>query len=250
MKVDVIIMAGAKNTGALRECSQSDYEALIAIRGVPMIDYVVESARQAKSVGRIAVVGPVAELQPHLADKVEMVVEGKEKLLENIQLGIQALKPERKVLILCSDIPLISPEAIDEFVSQCVGREVDVYYPIISKEANLERFPGTHRTYARLREGTYTGGNMFIINPVVIDGAMEFANKMITWRKKPLKMSQAFGVIFIVKFVLGCLSIAELERRVQKITGFSAAAVIVRHPEIGFDVDKPSDLEMMEKYIG
>lgn len=249
MKVDVIIMAGAKNTGALRECSTTDYEALITIHGVPMVQYVANAARQARSVERIAVVGPVDMLRPYLQGTVDLLVEGKSGMIDNIRAGMEALNTDRKVLILCSDIPMVRSEVIDDFVAQSEGREADFYYPIISKEANLNRFPGTHRTYARLKEGTYTGGNIFLMNPAIVDGATAFMEKMIIWRKKPLKLSQAFGFKVIFKFAMGSLSISELENRVHKITGFSAAALEVIHPEVGFDVDKPSDLEMMEKYL-
>lgn len=249
MKVDVIVLAGARNTGALRECSPIEYEALIAIKGTPMVQYVVNAARQAGSVGRIAVVGPVQVLEPLVQGKVDFLVEGQNEMLENIRLGIQALQTERRVLILCSDIPLVSSRVIDDFVAQCGQRDVDFCYPIISKETNLSKFPGTRRTYARLREGTYTGGNIFVMNPAIIEGAADFVKKMTAWRKKPVKLSQAFGLLFILKFVLGCLTIPDLEARVFKITGFRAAAIVVNHPEVGFDVDKPSDLEMMEQYI-
>lgn len=249
MKVDVIIMAGARNTGALRECSPTDYEALITIHGVPMVQYVAQAARTARSVERIAVVGPVEMLRPYLENTADLLVEGRSGMIDNIRAGMEALDTERKVLILCSDIPMVSADAIDDFVTQCAIREADFYYPIISKEVNMDRFPGTRRTYARLKEGTYTGGNIFLMNPAIVNGATEFMEKMIIWRKKPIKLSQAFGFKVIFKFALGSLTISELEHRVHQLTGFSAAALIVRHPEVGFDVDKPSDLEMMEKYI-
>lgn len=249
MKVDVVIMAGGKSTQPLRECSERDYEALIEINGMPMVEYVVRAARQSTSVGRIAVIGPVEQLQPFLKDQADLLVEGKDRMIDNLREGITALATDRKVLILCADIPLISPGAIDEFVKMCMDRDADFYYPIISKESNLERFPGTRRTYARLKDGTYTGGNIFILNPAIVDGAVDFMNKMIVWRKKPLKLSRAFGLKFIVKFVAGRLSILELESRVRELTGFSAAALAMEYPEVGFDVDKPSDLELIKMYL-
>ncbi|AZR74525.1 hypothetical protein BBF96_14700 [Anoxybacter fermentans] len=249
MKVDAILLAGARNQGPLRECSQSEYEALIEINGIPMIEYVVRAARNARSVERIAVVGPVEILRPYLKDQVDFLIESREQIVENIKAGIETLKSNRKILILTSDIPLISAETIDLFVSHCKSCDADFYYPIISKEANQSKFPGTQRTYARLREGTFTGGNIFILNPSVIEIASEFIHKLVTWRKKPLKLSRLFGLKFIIKFVLGSLTISELEERLKEITGCSAITLIFEYPEIGFDVDKPSDLALMEKYM-
>ncbi|MCK4258663.1 MAG: nucleotidyltransferase family protein [Halanaerobiales bacterium] len=249
MKVDVVILAGAENKGLLRECSDSDYEALIEIKGVPMVKYVVQAALGAELVERVAVVGPVDILRPYL-EEVDILVNSKAQIVENISAGIKALQSDRNILILTSDIPLIQSDTIDFFINQCNTREADCYYPIISKEANQSRFPGTQRTYARLRDGVYTGGNIFSIHPRVVDEATDFMRKLVTWRKNPLKLSQVFGLKFIFKFITGRLTISELEKRVHKITGFSAAALVCEYPEIGFDVDKPSDLAFMEKYIG
>lgn len=249
MKVDVIILAGAENKGPLQECSSISYEALIEINGLPMVEYVIQAVQGAETVERIAVVGPVDMLQSRLSDQVDFLVQSKDSIIANIQEGIHALGAQRNILILTSDIPLINSLVIDQFIQLCEQRKADCYYPIVSKEANLSRFPGTKRTYARLKEGIYTGGNIFVLNPQVINGAAQFINKLVTYRKKPIKLSQLFGIKFIVKFVLGRLKIRELEERVEKLTGFSAAALVLDYPEIGFDVDKPSDLMFMEDYI-
>lgn len=249
MKVDVIILAGAKNQGALKACSQHEYEALIEINNAPMIEYVLYAVRMAKYVERVAVVGPTEALRPLVGKKIDFLIEDKGKIVDNIIEGLNVLQSNRKVLIITSDIPLISSDTIDNFIAECESINADVYYPIISKEANQCTFPDSQRTYARLREGTYTGGNIFIIQPKVLDNAAEFLRKLVIWRKKPIKLSQLFGIKFILKFVLGLLTISELEERVYKITGFTAAALIFDYPEIGFDVDKPSDLNLIEKYL-
>lgn len=249
MKVDVILLAGARNQGALKECSPLEYEALIEIEGVPMINYVVDAVQQAESVEKIVIVGPVAQLKSHLQGKVTDIIESGNQLVDNIVRGLEVLEKGRKVLVITSDIPMINSTTIDQFVAKCAGRDVDFYYPIISKQANLARFPDTKRTYARLREGTYTGGNMVLLNPEVIERAKELIYKVVTYRKKPFKLSQLFGFKFIIKFLLGQLTISELEARLEKLTGISAVTLICELPEIGFDVDKPSDLEMVKNML-
>lgn len=249
MKVDAILLAGARNQGALKECSPLEYEALIEIKGVPMINYVFDAVRDAQSVEKIVVVGPVAALTSHLEGKDTHIIESSNHIVDNIIRGLKVVGRGRKVLIITSDIPMINSETIDQFVAKCAGLDVDFYYPIISKQANLAKFPDTKRTYARLREGTYTGGNMVIINPEVIEQAKELISKVVTYRKKPFKLSQLFGLKFIVKFILGKLTISELEDRLKKITGISAVTLICELPEIGFDIDKPSDLEMVKSML-
>ncbi|MDI3279924.1 MAG: nucleotidyltransferase family protein [Bacillota bacterium] len=250
MKVDAVILAGADNAGPLRECAQEPYEALISINGRPMVEYVVEAVRQAHSVGRIAVVGPRAELEQALHGRVDLVVERGRSLVENILLGIEALAPQGKVLLVTSDLPLLTPEAIDDFVAQCARRRADVYYAIVARESNEAKYPGVRRTYVRLKEGVFTGGNLVLLEPWVILQHRRLIEQAVAARKEPWQLGRLLGVRVIVKFVLNRLSIAEVEKRVQKKLGFVGAGVISRYPEVGIDVDKPSDLELARRVCG
>jgi len=45
------------------------------------------------------------------------------------------------------------------------------------------------------------------------------------------------------------LSIKEIEERIEKILHFKGAAIVTPYAEIGIDVDKPSDLDLVERYI-
>ena len=249
MKVDVVLLAGALNQGPLRECSQTNYEALIKIKGIPMVQYVAQAALQASSVEKIAVVGPIDELKAILDDKIDFYVQSQENIVANIKAGIRALDSERKVLLLTSDIPLISGETIDQFVYRCQSRQAQFYYPIVSKEANKTKFPGTKRTYAHLREGTYTGGNLFVLDPGILDQASDFIDEILKLRKKPFRLSKLLGFKFIFNFLIRTLTIEELEKRLNELTGCSATTLIFEYPEIGFDVDKPSDLTMMQNIM-
>lgn len=251
MTVDVLILAGARNEGPLKKVSSTEHEALIEIADIPMVEYVIKAVNRAKHTGRVGVVGPKQEIESSVKERVDLIIESGDSLLDNIKRGVEILKPGKYLLLVTSDIPLITEDVIDEFISTCLeDNEADIYYPIIPKEKNLAKFPSAKRTYVHLAEGTFTGGNMVVINPEIIQGALELFEKVIIWRKKPWKLSQLLGVKFIFKFVIGNLSISEIEKRVAKITGYKGRGMITQHPEIGFDVDKPSDLKLMrDKYI-
>ena len=66
-------------------------------------------------------------------------------MFDNLRLGIDSLQSDAKVLIVTSDIPLIAPEAIQDFIRRCDAVEADVYYPITTKEVNERKYPGVHR---------------------------------------------------------------------------------------------------------
>ena len=151
---------------------------------------------------------------------------------------------------MSSDIPLITAEVIDKYIQACLqDGKADLYYPIIPKESNLEKFPEAKRTYFQLAEGVFTGGNMVIVKPEIFTGTEALLEKVFAWRKKPWKLSRLLGVKFIMRFVAGNLSIVEIEEKVAKITGYRGHFMVTEDAEIGFDVDKPSDLEIIQNTL-
>ena len=111
-----------------------------------------------------------------------------------------------------------------------------------SKEAVEARFPRTKRTYARLREGTFTGGNLLLLDKSLFRKALPLARRVVALRKRPLALARLVGWDVLLKLLLGRLSLAEVEARAQRILGVEARALVTPYPEVGVDVDREEDL--------
>ncbi|MFW6036098.1 MAG: NTP transferase domain-containing protein [Halothermotrichaceae bacterium] len=250
MKVDVVILAGAINTGDLKEYTDVEQEALIKIAGIPMLEYVLRAVNNASNIAGIVVVGDEKELKPAINSKVDTFIASAESMTENVIRGLNSLRGSDLVLLMTSDIPLITAEIIDKYISTCLqNKNADLYYPIIPKENNEMMFPDTKRTYFNLKEGIYTGGNMVIIRPNVIDNSIPLLKEVLESRKKPWKLTKLLGLTFIIRFALGSLSINDIEKKVNKITDCKGRFMVSPYPEIGFDVDKVIDLETVSERL-
>jgi len=247
MQVDAIILAGAKNDGKLQTVSSCPYEALIHINGKPMLCYVVEALRKSPYIDRIVVVG-FPEFKQYLADDI-ILLECASSLVENVQIGMNYLQPKNHVLVVTSDIPMVTQEAVDDFIQRCEGKVADLFYPIVSKEANEELYPGVIRTYVTLKDGIYTGGNMVLMSAHFIGQCHPVVERVVQLRKKPFAIARLLGLKIIIKFVFRKLTIADVEQRVKKHFGLCAQAVISPYPQIGTDVDKPSDWELAQRVL-
>jgi molybdopterin-guanine dinucleotide biosynthesis protein A len=243
--INAIILSGDRNNAF----SDGRTKALIKIMDKAMIEYVVKALKASSCINKIAVVGSADELKPCLSGKVDHVVQGSDDLLENVLKGIQLFKADHRVLLLTCDIPFITAEAIDHFVAECSKTGADLCYPIVAREDNEARFPGTRRTYARLKEGTFTGGNLIYVNPKVIERSMGMARQMIAYRKKPWKMCRVLGWDFVLRLALGNLTITGVEERVSGLLSISVAAIRSPYAEIGNDVDKEEDLEKAREFM-
>lgn len=247
MLVDAIVLAGRENEGKLESESSERYEANIDIAGRPMVAYILDALRAAPQIATIYLVGPNDGLAAFAEEKVRIVEPGS-SLLENVKIGLDRVKTEYAV-ICASDIPLVTGGIMSRLLDECVSSGADFCYPVSSKEDCERAFPGVKRTYAALREGTFTGGNVFFVHKQAIGNAWPMVEKMISYRKSPLKMASVLGPLLLVKFILKTASVSELERRVARLLDLKPKAILRADPEIGVDVDKPSDLELCRRIL-
>jgi len=246
---DAVVLAGTGKQSTLTLSEGIGNKALIDIHGQPLLAYVLKALRSSDLVDRIAVVGPAAELTQFIEPFRILIVEEAGSITDNIAAGYQALQPGKHFLITSADIPFLSKESVDEFLEQCMPYDVDFYYPIVSKHDSDTCFPDTKRTYAKLKDGIFTGGNIFLVNPAKLDAGLPRINKFFAARKSPLKLLLILGIGFIFKFATGNLTIKELEDSLPRLIGLSGKAIRSRHPEISTDVDKICDLELARRKL-
>lgn len=246
--MDVILLAGEKKDSGSK-AEEKVNKAFYKIKNKHMIEYVVETLRKSASIGRIAVVGPKDKLEPVIGDSVDYIIEGTDSIVSNILLALEYFPDEKEVLIVTSDIPMITKEAIEDFIDRCRQKDIDLGYSIVEKKVNDQKYPGVRRTYARLWEGRFTGGNVFYLNPAVKDKCKDFVEKMLEYRKSPAKMASVLGFVFLLRLAFGVLTINAIQKKCESLLGIRGAAIISPYPELGNDVDTLSDLKVIEKYM-
>jgi len=254
MQYDAIILAGGESSNDLKKIAPYDNEALIIIGNYPMIYFVYHTLRSSSQIKNIVISGPVEAIKAILPrDERLIYVNGGQNAIESFAHAAKALEEKgisSKVLIMPTDIPFITVEAIEDFLKRCEASDDDFYYPVTRKEINEKKFPGVKRTYVRLQEGTVTGGNLFLIRSAVIEKSLEMGLKLVERRKNPLAMAGLFGFSLVLKYIFGRLSINMVEKRFYKVLGIKGKGIISPYAEIGVDVDKPSDLELAQEKLG
>lgn len=165
---------------------------------------------------------------------------------ETVKRGLENYEGNSKyALFATADIPLITKKSIDDFIEKAQLLRADIVYPIIPENSVKSRFSGTSRTYITLADGKFTGGNVFLVNRFVVDGLIETVNYIFDLRKSPIKLVKILGFMFLVKLLLRRLTIAEVESKCSAILELNCKALVTEHAELGVDVDKESDLELV-----
>ncbi|HOJ10869.1 MAG TPA: nucleotidyltransferase family protein [Clostridiales bacterium] len=244
--INAIIVAGGQTIKGLEEAGN---KALYSINGRAMIEYVIDAVRMADDVQKVIVVGPKNSLDKHLKGKIDALIDSDGSVMENVMAGISYLGDDNYILICTCDIPLITVEAVNDFITKAKVLGADLCYPIVEKELNDKKYSGMERTYVKIKEGQFTGGNIFYVNPKTVKENYSFAEKLIVYRKKPIKMARLLSFNFMIKFLMGKVTIDMVEKKFSEITGISGRAVISLYPEIGQDVDKSCDVYAATGYL-
>ena len=246
--MDAIILAGGIPTSEdpLYLSSNGQSKALIDIAGKPMAQWVVDALDGANSVDHIVIVGLPADVNLHSSKRIDFLPESG-GLLANLTAGVkhlQSVDPSiQQVLLLSCDIPTITPEMVDWCV-QDTNPDSDLEYSVIEKETMDARFPAASRSYIRLQDVEVCGGDMNVIHVRLIEDTT-FWERMVATRKKPLRQAALLGFDLLFLILIRRITIDDAVKRVSNRLGLKGRAVISPYAEIGMDVDKPHQLELV-----
>lgn len=252
--VKAVVLAGGVATW------RDEPKALLAVDSIPLILRVVNELQALPSISQIAVVGSESVLSV-LADlrKPCIKVPATSDLWTNTQLGIKAVQPEPEdYLLLCAaDMPFVTAESLQRFLDEALKAEADLTYLAVPLSSFQRLFVSEkfHRTSAKLKEGTFTGGNLLLLRAKALPNIAAFADRAIRSRKSLWQLGQIAGWKLLLKWLLSLLpivgnaflvSVGELEKRAEELLGCRCKAVIADLPELAFDIDKPEDYELAQ----
>lgn len=248
-KIDAVLLAGAPAGPELNPADGSISRAMVDIAGKTMLQHIFDALRASNSIGKITAVGEVS------ADGVDIVTPPGKDLMSSMKNGLDALKSDSHTLIVSADIPLLTPEAVDDFIAKAVPMNVDLAIPIITRESCEKSYPGMARTYLTTADGVFTAGNIMLLSPGFLENNWETVAGAYAARKHVVKLARMIGMgvllrVIVGKFIPSVLKIATLEQAVSNMLGAKVAAVISDYAEIGEDVDKPSDLAAVRRILG
>lgn len=239
MSVTAIVLGGGDASDAVAKQFGVPVKALALIAGQPMAAHVLRALRSG-GVERIVYVGPVTAALEGLID-AQIAARG--TMLENLQAGLAQIGDAERVLVATADIPLLTAEAVRDVLTR--DPATGLVYPVVNMLDSEAMFPSGKRTSAKLREGRFTGGNLFLLEPRLVNDFLPRLEFVLANRKNVIRLAGMFGLGTLVKLALGTLEIAELEGNVSRILGVPAKALVTKYAEIGFDVDKPDDIALV-----
>lgn len=273
--VDAVILAGGvipEREADFRQAVGVGCKSLIPLNGRLMVRYVIEALKGARGINRVAVVGP-KELQGHPdCAAADVVLKESAGRSENLFLALDAFPDADRILMLTSDIPLVTPEMIDDFIVH-LPPEVDLAYVFVREETVLAKYADRpappveeggrqmpNWVTVALKEGKFTGTPCVAFSQGAAEKSRPFLKQIFDDRDmgnvinalKPL-----FGAAFLMKVGLAIkfpslaslISITDVEEKLSKGLGLTCRGYVSPHAEMAFDVDHLTDVSIAERVL-
>ena len=249
--MDVVMTAGGRPRpdDSLYALTQGGYKALLDLNGKPLIQWVLDALNRAEKVGSIVIVGlpPNSTLN---SAKPLTFLEDRGDLLGNIQAGGLELLHQNpstgQFLVVASDVPGATPAMLNWLVDKVMETDHDMYYFVVERSVMEKRYPGSKRTYLRLKDVEVCGGDIHAGRAAVLKETNPIWKRLIEARKNPLKQAWLLGLDTLFMILFQQLTVAEAERSVSRRVGLNGHVIVCPYAELGMDIDKPFQYEIVK----
>lgn len=262
-KINAIVLAGTHADKTKLIYGQN--KAFLEINGQPVINNVVNALKQAESIDKIAIVGP-AELEEIVGQ--EIIIESRarkeaRRFIENVMTPYNTLSRfSKRALFVPCDLPFISSETIDDFVSNC-GDNADFYFGLINIEdipPEIEPFKKSSGFYLKERKGYFRTANLVLFDGSnVSDKKREYMESFVERAFPIRRTTSALAYLrlagFIARnyfpeavkyFIQKNLTEKDIINALKRKPGISIRLVETKDPRSVMDIDYPEEYEFIK----
>ncbi|MFQ5434786.1 MAG: nucleotidyltransferase family protein [Anaerolineae bacterium] len=225
-------------------------KALIEMNGRTMLERVVDALQGSQSVDNVIVVGLGDDMgmqfnRPvqHLPDQGSLVGNA----IGGIQLARSQNPDSEMVIVGSADIPTITPEMVDEFVASCQPFDCAMYYNFVTQKVMEARFPGSNRTFVKLKGANVAGGDMILVRASLADSHLDLWEALANGRKHAWMLARVVGLRFLLKFLFRRIGPDEIAQTFERIIDAPARVLLSPHAEMAMDADKPHQVDLLRR---
>ena len=226
-----------------------ELKSTLPIAGKPMVQWVLDALSESKSIDQVVVMG-IDDTASLTCKKPILYLPDEGSLIGNMQkasLELDEIHPqETHAISISADIPTVTAGIIDHLAAIYQKAEVDIYYGVVEQRIMEERFPNSKRTYIKVKNDRVCGGDLNCFSKRAVLKPDALWQELIKLRKNPLKQAAMIGIDSLLLLVLGLIDLDQVAERVCRRMGITGKVVKVPFAEVGMDVDKPFQFEIVE----
>jgi GTP:adenosylcobinamide-phosphate guanylyltransferase len=247
--MNAVVLAGGPPDAVSALYRGATNKAFVPVGGTPMVARVIAALRATPSIERIIAVAPPSMHDTEaLAGADERRADGL-RMIESLDSGLAGAPADEPVLVVASDLPVLTPAAVEELIALAHERNLDIAYAIVNSRVHYAAFPRFPHTWATMWDGRFCGGGAVVLRPRVLPALRGVMDDLGAARKSPLRLAALFGWDIAPRFALGFLRIAAAEDRASTILRAPVGAVRCSHAEIALNVDRPGDVALANELV-
>lgn len=249
-----ILLAGQRPGGdPLAAAVGARFKALIPVAGEPMLARVVRTLLAAPSIGRIVIL--TQDPATLLADAPDWIAAhpriataaGGGGISTSLAAIVGTAAAPWPVLVTTADHPLLTVAMVEGFL--CDAGSADVAVAMVERTTVLAAYPDNRRTWLKLRDGAWSGANLFALQSPRAQAALAAWAEVEQDRKKALRLLGHFGPWLAVRAFTRTIGLKDALAQAGRRMGLTARLVSMPQPEAAIDVDKLADLALAERIL-
>jgi CTP:molybdopterin cytidylyltransferase MocA len=249
--IALISAGGIPNPDESLYCyTQGVNKALLDLCGKPMIQWVLDALNGSALIDQVFIVGLPTNSQLECKHSLT-IVENHGDMIENIRAGAEEILKQAPtteiILLVSSDIPAITSEMIDWIVKKVEDQPYDVFYSVVERKTMEIRFPESRRTYSRLKDIELCSGDVHALRPALATRNNPLWDNILAARKNPLKQAWLVGFDTLFYFITRQMNLETAAKFLSNKLGIKGNAIVLPFAEMGMDVDKAFQYEIMVK---
>ena len=209
---------------------------------------------------RIGVVGPKNELEK-IINHDTRIIEEESTIFENAKKAYNEISPNgEKTFFITCDVPFITSEPINKFISKCENYDEDFYFGLV----NIKNIPPeTEQLKKSMKfhlkgKGYYRAGNMFMIKGKKIKDSELIASQIESAFEKRrtanffarLELYASLAKPYWKEFLIhagGFLTEQKVEYAIKREVGIDIKLIDIKDPRIAVDIDYQRDYDYIKK---
>lgn len=242
MTWDVVIPAGGTIDTEFAQAIGSPHRALAPLGpgNMPILQHVVDTLQAAGGIGRIICVAPppVSEI----IRGVDCWLPAGDSGTDNIRVGLAEVASDAPALVCASDLPLLTPESIRDFLTACRA-EAEVAVGLIGADDYHQAFPDAPPSeFVRLADaGPVTLGGLFVVRPDLFVRQDDLFRRLFGARKDQWRMAGLLGPRLLWQFATKTLRLRDIVGRAETLLGGTVQVIPDTAPVLAYDIDTRDD---------
>lgn len=256
-KFVAIVLAGDRGPDdPVASASGVACKALALVGGRPMVLRVLDALDASPLIGQRILCGCSSRLLGSSAELDGLIADGRVSWVENepspslsARAALDAVPVDRPALVTTADHALLTSRMVDHFCGRAVETGCDVVAGLARADMVMAAFPEGRRTITRLADGGYCGCNLFAFLTPRARNAAVFWRRVEEQRKHPLKIVRTLGILSVLRYLCGRLTLEQGLERFSALMDARAGAVWMPDAEAAVDVDKLEDVRLVESIL-